>query len=320
MKLSNSTLQKLIKGACYAKEDKGYLCSYRYSKAQIDYMSQEGYDQFWLRCALISGPQRIEFITDSTSISFDYKTSLTHINANTVDLYVNDVLCSTYHIENALVGKVNFTLAEGKKKVSIYLPCESSMKIKNFTINGTYKSIKDKGTKVLIIGDSITQGAGPAIASLAYANGLARELGYNILAQGIGGYRYEPDDVMNVDGFEPDKIIVALGTNWYDAPDRYDYELNVTGFYKRLSEVFPNVPVLNITPLWRGNADDWDRFIWCINTIKDVCAKYENITVVDGFTLIPNTNDCFSDRIHPNAFGSIMLTTNLVKTIKKLNF
>jgi hypothetical protein len=171
----------------------------------------------------------------------------------------------------------------------------------------------------LIIGDSITQGAGPSIASLAYANALSRELGYNVLAQGIGGYRYEPNDVMAVDGFIPDKIIVALGTNWYDV-ESYDYELNVIEFYKRLNETFPKIPVLSITPLWRGNVEDWERFMWCIDKIKNVCAEYDNIKVVDGFTLVPNTNECFSDKVHPNAFGSIMYSTNLIKAIKKLKF
>ena len=319
MKLSNTTLQKLIKGACYFEIKRGYLYSYRYSKKQIEHMSKEGYDAYWLNRALICGPQRIEFKTDATEISFDYKASETHINANTVDLYVDDILCQVYHIEDKLKGHISFTLKEGVKKVSIYLPCESTLCIKGFVINGNYKSIKTKGDKVLIIGDSITQGAGPSIASLAYPSGLSRNLGYNVLAQGIGGYRFEPDDIMSVDGFDPDKIIIAMGTNWYDS-EIYDYEKNAREFYKKISEVFSGKPVLVITPLWRGNADKWERFLWCIDIIKDACRNYESFTVVDGFGLIPNTNDCFSDKIHPNAFGSIELANNLTKVIKEIKF
>lgn len=319
MKLSNKTLMKLIKGACYFETKNGYLFSYRYSKKQIEHMSRDGYDKYWLNRALISGPQRIDLKTDATSISFEYKASESHINANTIDLYINDFLSSVYHIENCLKGKVEFSLPEGEKKVSIYLPCESTLQIKNFTINGHFKSVKEKGPKVLILGDSITQGAGPKIASLAYANGLARGLDYNILAQGIGGYRFEPNDLMTVDSFEPDKIIVALGTNWYDSLE-YDYELNVREYYKKLIILFPNVPILVITPLWRGNADDWERFLWCIDVIKSECQKHKSITVVDGFTLVPHVNDCFSDKVHPNDFGSLTLTSNLIKAIKKLKF
>ena len=318
MKLSNKTLSKLIKGACYFEIKDGYLSSYRFSKAQIENLLQNAYDKCWLTYALMSGPQRIEFKTSSTEISFDYKASKSHAN-NTIDLYIDNVLYRVYHINDTLKGKVAFFLPQGQKLVSIYMPCESTVQIKNFTINGGYKSVKKSEKRVLIIGDSITQGAGPEVASLAYADALARELGYDILAQGIGGYRYEPNDIMKIDGFEPDKIIVALGTNWYD-DSSYDYELNVSEFYKKLTSVFPNIPILAITPIWRGDIDNWDRFIWCINKIKDTCAKYECIRLVDGFTLVPNVEECFSDKAHPNCFGSLMYSSNLIKAIKKLKF
>ena len=318
MKLSNKTLSKFIKGACYFEIKDGYLSSYRFSKAQIENLLQNAYDKCWLTYALMSGPQRIEFKTSSTEISFDYKASKSHAN-NTIDLYIDNALYRVYHINDTLKGKVEFFLPQGQKLVSIYMPCESTVQIKNFTINGGYKSVKKSEKRVLIIGDSITQGAGPNVASLAYADALARELGYDILAQGIGGYRYEPNDIMKIDGFEPDKIIVALGTNWYD-DSSYDYELNVSEFYKKLTSVFPNIPILAITPIWRGDIDNWERFIWCINKIKDTCAKYECIKLVDGFTLVPNVKECFSDKAHPNSFGSLMYSNNLIKAIKKLKF
>ena len=50
-------------------------------------------------------------------------------------------------------------------------------------------------------------------------------------------------------GFTPDKIIVARGTNRYD-DSSYDYEHNVSEFYKRLISVFPNTPVSAITSIW----------------------------------------------------------------------
>ena len=124
---------------------------------------------------------------------------------------------------------------------------------------------------------------------------------------------------MSVDGFEPDKVIVAMGTNWYNV-ESYDYEKNAREFYDRVSKVFAGIPVLVITPLWKGDVEDMERFLWCINIIKDACRQYEQFTVVDGFDLVPNVNDCFSDKVHPNAFGSISYTTNLVKVIKDIKF
>lgn len=43
MKLSNKTLSKLIKGACYFEIKDGYLSSYRFSKAQIENLSKNAY-------------------------------------------------------------------------------------------------------------------------------------------------------------------------------------------------------------------------------------------------------------------------------------
>ena len=323
MKLSNKTVMKLIKGAVYFEEDKGYLIPYRYSKAQLDYMARDTYDHGWRWRARISGGIRIELMTDATELSFDYIASHTHERANTVDLYVNNTLCSVYTIGERMKGKISFNMREGYKRVCVYFPCESTLRIKSFTINSGYKSVKDKGLRILVLGDSITQGAGPSIGSASYLNSISRKLNCVTLGQGIGGYRYEPCDLMRIDGFDPDKIIVFLGTNYYEASCLelgYDYAKAVKEYYAKLTELYPDIPVLCITPLWRNNGVDWQRFKWCIDTIKSACAEYENIKVVDGLDLVPNVDECFSDGVHPNAYGSELLANNLISEMKRLKF
>ena len=320
MKLTGKTLIKLTKGAVYYTEERGYYTPFRYSQAQIEYMADEKYDWGWRMRARFTGGIRLEFKTDAESITFDYRASHSHERANTVDLYVNGVLTSVYYIEERLKGKVEFSLPKGEKTVTIYLPCESEFAIKNFTINGGYKAIKDKGEKVLILGDSITQGAGPDIASAAYAHGLQRRTGYNILAQGIGGYRFEPQDLMTVDGFEPERIVVFLGTNYYEAECltrcNYDYEKSTFEYFKKLTSLYPKTPILCITPLWRTRDLNMERFMWCINTIKSACALHENIKVADGFGLMPNVSACLSDGVHPSTYGSELLSQEITKIMK----
>ncbi|MBO5313226.1 MAG: SGNH/GDSL hydrolase family protein [Clostridia bacterium] len=324
MKLSTKSLKRLIKGAVYFTEDKGYLSCFRYSREQIEYMAQESYDYGWRLRAMFSGGIRIELKTEADRISFEYKASGSCDRSNTIDLYENGVLKQVYKIGDKLKGKVEFMLTEGKKRVFVYLPCESRLDIKNFTVNGKYESVKSNGKRLLIIGDSITQGAGPEISSSAYINVLSRKTGYNILGQGVGGYRYEPGDLMKIDGFEPEKIIVFLGTNYYEedclTKCNYDYKRAVEDFYVRITELYPQAPILSITPLWRNNDVDWDRFNWCIDTIKGVCEKYENVRVVDGLDLVPNVDECFSDKVHPNAYGSYLLCENLIKYMKEIGF
>ncbi len=323
MKFSANSLKKLIKGACYFETSGGYLIAYKYSKAQIDMMNKEGYDEFWRDRGIFSAGIRAEIKTDSSFISFDYKaykgTCLSD-RSNSVDIWIDGVLYSVLHLEKSK-GSVKIDLPCGEKHVSIYFPCDCQFQIKNFTIDGSYKSVKDKGQKVLVIGDSITQGYGSMFSSGSYFNELQRMTGYNMLNQGIGGYRCEPDDLMYVEGFEPDKIITFLGTNWYDAPDQYDYEAATVGFYKRLTEMYPSKQILSVSPIWRGNDDlDKERFTWCRSIVKRECEKYGNITFVDGFTLIPNVLDCFCDTVHPNEYGCYMLALNLYKQIKKIKF
>ena len=318
MKLTAKTLNKFAKNVLSYKEERGYITFYRYTKAQLDFMEDKSYDWGWRMRGKFTGCIRLEFITDSTEISFEYKTTHSHERANTIDLYVDGILTSVYKINDTLKGKIEYSLPEGEKKIIIYLPNESELAIKNFTLNGNYKSVKDKGERIYILGDSITQGAGPDIASAAYFNALARNTNNTYIAQGIGGYRYEPRDLMRLDGFEPDKIVVFLGTNYYDTPiERYDYRWAVEEFYKRLTELYPETPVISITPLWRNNNVDWPRFMWCINTIKEACAPYKNVRVVDGFTLMPNVDECFADGIHPNAYGSLFLADNIAKELTK---
>ena len=322
-KLSNQTIKKLFCGAIYFEEKDGYLTPYRYSKEQLDYMAKESYDWGWRMRAKFSGGIRMEFKTDSEYISFSYKASDSHERANTIDLYVNGTLTSVYHIGQSLKGKVEFILPSGEKTVAIYMPGECKLDIKGFTIDGKYKAVKNKAQKILVIGDSITQGAGPEIASASYLHSLQRKTGYNILGQGVGGYRYEPCDLMRVDGFEPDKIIVFLGTNYYELAcfaRGYDYEKAVFDFYKRLNELYPETPILSVTPLFRTRDMDKERFMWCIDTIKNACALYKNVRVADGFAMMPCVEACLSDGVHPNAFGSELLAANLAKYMKEIKF
>ena len=321
MKLTGKTLIKLTKGAVYYTEERGYYTPFRYSREQIEYMADEKYDWGWRMRARFTGGMRLEFKTDATKISFDYRASHSHERANTVDLYVNGVLTSVYCIEENLKGKVEFILPSGNKQVAIYFPGESEFAIKNFTIDGGYKAVHDKGERVLILGDSITQGAGPDIASAAYVHGLQRRTGYNIVAQGIGGYRFEPCDLMKTHGFDPERIVVFLGTNYYEADCltrcNYDYEKSTYEYFDRLTELYPTTPILCITPLWRTRDLNMERFMWCINTIKSACAKHETIKVVDGFDLMPNVSACLSDGVHPSTYGSELLSQNLAKIMKE---
>ena len=317
MKASRQTLKKFIKGALFIRDEGAYICPLKYEEEQIKMF--EAADWGWHWRSQFSSGTRIELKTDATELYFDVYAEEFSSSDCTVDIYVDGVLHAVAKIEKPKLNRICYQMGEGWKLVQIYLPTDCHIGIKNFNINGAYKTVKDKGEKVLIIGDSITQGYGTFMSGATYANALQRKTGYNLVAQGIGGLPFK-DCALYKGEYEPDKIIVALGTNYYDAIDVYDYEKETVHFFKKLNELWGDKEIVYISPLWRDNDVDWQRFNWCIETAVNEALKYDNITVIDGFDLVPHVHECYADKIHPNAYGSELYASNLAFVLKELDF
>ena len=317
MKASRQTLKKFIKGALTIRDEGAYICPLTYEEAQIEEFRKA--DKGWVWRSQFSSGTRIELMTDATELRFDYNATDFSSSDNTFDLYVDGMLKCVHKVKKFNFDRAVYTMREGWKLVQIYLPTDCHIGIKNFNINGGYKSVKDKGQKVLIIGDSITQGYGTFMSGASYVNVLQRKTGYNIVAQGIGGLPFK-ECVLYKGEYEPDKIVVSLGTNYYESTLKYDYEKETSLFFKKLNELWGDKEVIYISPLWRNNNVDMERFLWCIETATNEALKYDNITVVDGFDLVPNVDECFVDKIHPNAYGCELMANNLAFIFKELNF
>ena len=317
MKASRNTLKKFIKGALTIRDEGAYICPLTYEEGQIEEFRAA--DKGWVWRSQFSAGTRIELMTDATELRFDYNATDFSSSDNTFDLYVDGVLKCVHKVKKFNFDRAVYTMREGWKLVQIYLPTDCHIGIKNFNINGGYKSVKDKGQKLLIIGDSITQGYGTFMSGATYVNVLQRKTGYNIVAQGIGGLPFK-ECVVYKGEYEPDKIVISLGTNYYEAGLKYDYEKEVKLFFKKLNELWGDKEIIYISPLWRDNNVNMERFLWCIETATSEALKYDNITVIDGFDLVPNVEECFCDKIHPNAYGCELLANNLAFIFKELNF
>lgn len=316
MKVSNEKLKEIYFGAYrfYETED-GYLVSCHFNDEQTAYLS--GISEFFAaRCEGTNG-RTLEFSTSATEFSFDYKLYPTE-GMDTVELTIDGVLVKTTDTKKiSPEGKMVFDMPQGEKNVVLYLTADCKITIKNFEINADYKPAV-KGDKVLWMGDSITQGYGPYRTFHMYVNSANRYLNYDVINQGVGGFRYDDKFLYAMDGYMPDKIVLSYGTNQYKEDGA---ETAVERFYQKLSELYPNVPVLCITPIWRGDqSETYDVFKNFGKTIKDICGKYSNIKVVDGLTLVPHSGDYFLDGLHPNALGSEVYGRNLVEAIRKLEF
>ena len=315
MKLSNEQLKSIYRGALWFHEtEEGYLQAFQYTKEQNEYF--EKVSEFGSERCTASTAKTLEFITAATSCSFEYK--LIWVGSeDTVELWIDKQATDIRYLKDMeKEGTLSFDLPEGKKQVTIYLPADATIVLRNFEINDTYE-IVEKKEKVLWMGDSITQGFGPLRSAHTYVSVANRLLNYDIINQGIGGYVYDKNVLMQMYDYKPDKIIISMGTNQFGCETMKAVE----EYYELLKEIYGDTPVLCILPLWRDDVPNGlPTLIKFCNNLKNIVEKYDNITVVEGFKLVPHLPEYFLDKLHPNCLGSEVYGRNLVLEIEKSGF
>ena len=316
MVLTNEELKAIYFGAYEFEEtDDGYLQAFQYSKKQIEYF--KGALEMWYERCTASTAKTLEFRTSANKLSFDYKI-IWKGSPDSFEIMVDGLVSGIKYVKDIMdVGTIEWELPEGEKNVVIYLPADATVLIKNFAIDAKIVPAV-KGEKVLWLGDSITQGYGPLRSSNTYVSVANRILNYDIINQGIGGYVYDKNSLMKMEGYNPDKIIVALGTNQYGDDDMSVVE----EYYKTLIGIYgKEIPILCITPLWRGDSVDGLPVLmdFC-EKVRNIAGQHKNVKIVEGMKMIPHFPEYFLDNLHPNCLGCEIYGRNLVDEIKRIGF
>lgn len=316
MVLTNEELKAIYFGAYEFEEtDDGYLQAFQYSKKQIEYF--KGASEMWYERCTASTAKTLEFRTSANKLSFDYKI-IWKGSPDSFEITVDGLVSGIKYVKDIMdVGTIEWELPEGEKNVVIYLPADATVLIKNFAIDAKIVPAV-KGEKVLWLGDSITQGYGPLRSSNTYVSVANRILNYDIINQGIGGYVYDKNSLMKMEGYNPDKIIVALGTNQYGDDDMSVVE----EYYETLIGIYgKEIPILCITPLWRGDSvDGLPVLMEFCEKVRNIAGQYKNVKIVDGMKMIPHFPEYFLDNLHPNCLGCEIYGRNLVDEIKRIGF
>ena len=314
MHLNNEQLKEIYFGAYEFEETAdGYLQAFQYNKDQIEYF--KGAFQMWYERCTATTAKTLEFTTAARKASFDYKI-IWKGSPDSFELVVDGFVSGIVRVKDILdTGNISWDLPEGTKNVIIYLPADATVLIRNFEADAEVVRAQ-KNEKVLWLGDSITQGYGPLRSSCTYVSVANRILNYDILNQGICGYVYDKKSLMKMDGYTPDKIIVALGTNQYRDTDMTAVE----EYYKTLIGIYgEEIPVICITPIWRGDSFDgfpiMDEFC---RKVKAIAEQYKNVKVIEGMKLVPHFPEYYLDNLHPNSLGCELYGRNLAEVIKKL--
>ena len=334
--MTSEELKNIYFGAYRFEESKdGWLQAFQYSRQQME--DFKGAYDFWYDRCMATSAKTIEFVTDASSVSFEYRIiwlgspdsfELSLDGQITSIVYVKDILEKNGRRTEApkegepgwefpIDGRIAWELPEGKKSVVIYLPADATVLIKNLEVNAPVQR-PEKNEKVLWLGDSITQGYGPLRSAMTYVSVANRLLGYDIINQGIGGYIYDKKSLMKMEGYQPDKIIVALGTNQFWSESMKDVE----EYYEELMGLYGStIPVLCISPVWRADQpENYKKFVTFCENIKMIAGSYKNVKIVDGFSLVPHLNEYYLDGLHPNCLGTENYGRNLVEAIRRVGF
>ncbi len=333
MKLSHQQIEKISRGVAYVSTENDRTVLHRFTREQKDLYKTVSED-FYNKCFATSGIS-LRFDTDSTYIYF--KVFVKQRSSR-------KFLSHTVFADGKLIGKLNaqlenapntlstaylegsFKLGDGSasRRISIFLPWSFSSEICELSLDdGASITPAPASIKMICFGDSITQGYDAEDAQNPYATELATKLDADARNKGIGGEKFRPSLAKLADDeFDPDIITVAYGTNdWSGEVSKSTFDENCSRFYGELARKYPTAKIFSIAPIWRADNDritNVGEFKYVREFLEKTAAMYDNVTVIDAFSFVPENTKLFSDKfLHPNDAGFECYAKNLIKEIKK---
>lgn len=329
MKLSFEQIKSITKGVARIEEIGEYTHFFRFTKEQEEAYKTWNTD-FYNKTFATSGV-RLDFETDSEHLRLRVKVkSASSRRFCAHDILINGKLIGqlTLAFDNAqpipqtnLAGR--YYLGEGKKRVTIYLPWSFSSALRELSLDdgASVEPISPK-RKMIIFGDSITQGYDAVSPSMSYASKMADFLNADAVNKAIGGDIFRPELALLKDEAQPDLITVAYGTNDWGGSKNEEFEYNCKNFYKNLRATYPNTKIIGITPIWRADEENTrpvGDFKKLHDHIAELVGEIDNITLIKGYDFVPHSKDLFSDRfLHPNDTGFDHYARNLCAQLGKL--
>jgi len=334
MKLILSQIQSITTGAARIEEAANGFHFYRFTRQQEELYRNRSEDFYGktfstagIRMRFRTNSQRLFFHVDTArGSSRSYFCFEVFVNGKKTDELKNfneSELTGDYSVTKCELGEFSktFCLGTGEKEVCICFPWSVQATVKEMSLDDGSKIEPAKPVqKLLCFGDSITHGYDALYPSNRYPSRLADLLNAQEHCKAIGGEIFSPELASAREDFQPDYITVAYGTNDWNRCDREELTHNCRAFFANLCANYPNVPVLVITPIWRKNLHEskpCGAFESVDALIREQAAAFGNITVVNGFSFVPQDTSLFADGwLHPNDQGFAHYFASLSQHIK----
>ena len=335
MILSTDQLRVLSQGAECIEERDGAVYFSRFNAAEMSvYLARP---DFLSRAESTAGIM-LEFTTNAETLflSVTKPGPGSYYNYYAFDILVNGILLGqlTNLRENPENGhywdfinpeapcEKQFPLGTGEKQVRIVFPWSMNLGIQHLELmGGTYAQPVEKARKLLIYGDSITQGAACIYPSRTYASLLGNWLEANTCNKGVGSEMYCPDLVRTKTDWVPDIITVAYGINDWCTVSKETYRDNCRNFWERLCANYPNAKKFAMSPIWYLNhaaVKPFGPFEELLQVIRDCTKDLPNVISLDCTDFVSTDTADFGDLyVHPNHLGFEKFFQNLSREIAK---
>lgn len=328
--MDKALLKQCFHNMLFVEELEWGLVPFRYTKKQCAFYDTITYGIIMGEKARMSAGITLEFDTDAIDATIVWQIAggypaNTKDRGSSLDLFVNGTLMQQVMItcEWHETQHTAFHLGAGHKRVKLMLPNTFIFALEDIILSdgAVLTPVPQREKKIIMMGDSITQGIGAQYACTGYAMQTSLGLDCECVNQSIAAVRFESEGLDN-DGFTPDLITVALGTNdWSGWKDRAEYDERAGRFMARMNELYPGVPVLYLSPVKRCRGELGRGEMYAEAELKDVlarlCAPYPQMQVIDGWKLMPHTNAFFADGLHPNDLGMTVYAHSVIDAIKE---
>ncbi|HZG87932.1 SGNH/GDSL hydrolase family protein [Paenibacillus sp.] len=310
---------------CLGVADAGNgLLPMRFTDAQLEFFERRPHR---FRCDNSAGIC-LDVRTDSAFLRMRYRAAIKPGTTEQLlfDVYVDDVLVGvagdTVTDEGAGEWTIDLPIQPGKpRRVTVYFPYLASVTVEALVLaeRASCEPAEPHPRNLLCFGDSITQGMNAVHPSQTYPVLLARQLRMNLLNQAISGFVFHPGMIDPALPYRPDLVTVAYGTNDWALCDSIErFEEQADGFIGTLSELYADVPIAVMSPLWRADLNDrkpCGPFFGIHERLERICGSQPNVQYIDGLALTPHHERFYADGLHPNDQGFFHMTLSLLRRL-----
>ena len=211
------------------------------------------------------------------------------------------------------------SLGEGVKTVQVCLSwCKPTVLQRVELADGCVTEPVRPEKKLLVFGDSLTQGYYVDRNVRTWVHKLADALDAEVCSKAVGGEVHFPQLAWCRDPMEPDYILAAYGTNDWTRTTRETFDKNVPDFYNALQTHYPKAKIVTLLPMWNPGEDEirkWGVLEELRQELARIAGGCPNVSVINCYDFNSRDPRRFAAGCHPDAEGYDIYARNLIPAV-----